>query len=106
MSTGGEARGGWDAGPARMGQRSARGPPTRLPSLAPCTPHTTHTHTHTPPPLHPCARSNPSFLLLDEPTSGLDAFQAQNVMESLWVLASNGRTVISTIHPPRSSIYT
>ena len=49
--------------------------------------------------------SGASLLFLDEPTSGLDAFQAQNVMESLWVLAGNGRTVITTIHQPRSSIY-
>lgn len=37
--------------------------------------------------------SNPSLIFLDEPTSGLDAFQAQNVMEALWTLAGNGRTV-------------
>lgn len=36
---------------------------------------------------------------------GLDSFQAQNVMEALWTLAHNGRCVISTIHQPRSSIY-
>jgi ABC-type multidrug transport system ATPase subunit len=42
-----------------------------------------------------------SLIFLDEPTSGLDAFQAQAVMESLWSLASNGRTVVSTIHQPR-----
>ena len=49
--------------------------------------------------------SGASLIFLDEPTSGLDAFQAQNVMESLWTLAGGGRTVISTIHQPRSSIY-
>jgi len=49
--------------------------------------------------------SGASLIFLDEPTSGLDAFQAQNVMESLWTLAGNGRTVLSTIHQPRSSIY-
>ena len=42
-----------------------------------------------------------SLIFLDEPTSGLDAFQAQAVMQSLWSLASNGRTVVSTIHQPR-----
>lgn len=30
---------------------------------------------------------------------------AQNVMESLWALAKRGRTVLCTIHQPRSSIY-
>ncbi|PSC71035.1 ABC ATP-binding isoform 2 [Micractinium conductrix] len=49
--------------------------------------------------------SNPSLIFLDEPTSGLDAFQAQNVMEALWTLAGNGRTVVTTIHQPRSSIF-
>ncbi len=49
--------------------------------------------------------SGASLLLLDEPTSGLDAFQAANVMESLWTLAGTGRSVIASIHQPRSSIY-
>jgi ABC-type multidrug transport system ATPase subunit/ABC-type multidrug transport system permease subunit len=49
--------------------------------------------------------SGASLIFLDEPTSGLDAFQAMNVMESLWTLASNGRTIITTIHQPRSSIF-
>lgn len=49
--------------------------------------------------------SGASLIFLDEPTSGLDAFQAMNVMESLWTLTSNGRTIITTIHQPRSSIF-
>ncbi|GAQ82936.1 ABC transporter G family [Klebsormidium nitens] len=49
--------------------------------------------------------SNPSMIFLDEPTSGLDSFQALNVMSSLGALADKGRTIISTIHQPRSSIY-
>ncbi|KAL4437525.1 hypothetical protein ABPG77_003506 [Micractinium sp. CCAP 211/92] len=49
--------------------------------------------------------SNPSLIFVDEPTSGLDAFQAQNVMEALWTLAGAGRTVVCTIHQPRSSIF-
>ncbi|GMI03669.1 hypothetical protein TrVE_jg3568 [Triparma verrucosa] len=48
---------------------------------------------------------NPSCLFLDEPTSGLDSFQAQSVMGALKTLASNGRTVVASIHQPRSSIY-
>ena len=48
---------------------------------------------------------NPSILFLDEPTSGLDAFQAFNVMQSLWSLAQAGRTVLATVHQPRSSIF-
>ncbi|KAI0561378.1 hypothetical protein FGB62_85g11 [Gracilaria domingensis] len=49
--------------------------------------------------------TNPSLLFLDEPTTGLDSFNALNVMTALRQLASNGRTIISTIHQPRSSIF-
>ncbi|KAJ3983171.1 hypothetical protein F5890DRAFT_1524940 [Lentinula detonsa] len=49
--------------------------------------------------------TSPSILFLDEPTSGLDAFNAYNVIESLVSLAKNyHRTVIFTIHQPRSNI--
>lgn len=48
---------------------------------------------------------NPSLLFLDEPTSGLDSFQAQSVMECMNDLARNGRTIVASIHQPRSSIY-
>eukprot|EP00736_Rhodelphis_marinus_P011077 Rmarinus@m.24838 len=49
--------------------------------------------------------ANPSLLFLDEPTTGLDSFQAYNVMEALQRLASGGRTILTTIHQPRSSIF-
>jgi ABC-type multidrug transport system ATPase subunit len=49
--------------------------------------------------------TSPSILFLDEPTSGLDAFNAFNVVESLVALARNhNRTVVFTIHQPRSNI--
>ena len=49
--------------------------------------------------------TSPSILFLDEPTSGLDAFNAYNVIECLVTLAkSYQRTVIFTIHQPRSNI--
>mmetsp|Transcript_32199 Transcript_32199/g.37836 ORF Transcript_32199/g.37836 Transcript_32199/m.37836 type:complete len:663 (-) Transcript_32199:31-2019(-) len=48
---------------------------------------------------------NPSMLFLDEPTSGLDSFQAQSVMTCIGGLAKNGRTVVASIHQPRSSIF-
>ncbi|PHH59424.1 hypothetical protein CDD81_3210 [Ophiocordyceps australis] len=49
--------------------------------------------------------TSPSILFLDEPTSGLDAFNAYNVVECLVTLAKNyKRTVIFTIHQPRSNI--
>ena len=49
--------------------------------------------------------SDPEALFLDEPTSGLDSFQAQRCMDALKQLAKNGRTIVCTIHQPRSSIY-
>ncbi|KAB5594904.1 ATP-dependent permease [Ceratobasidium theobromae] len=49
--------------------------------------------------------TSPSILFLDEPTSGLDAYNAYNVVESLTTLAREyKRTVIFTIHQPRSNI--
>ncbi|KAH8092680.1 hypothetical protein BXZ70DRAFT_453314 [Cristinia sonorae] len=49
--------------------------------------------------------TSPSILFLDEPTSGLDAYNALSVVESLISLARNyNRTVIFTIHQPRSNI--
>lgn len=49
--------------------------------------------------------TSPSILFLDEPTSGLDAYNAFNVVECLVNLAKNyNRTVILTIHQPRSNI--
>lgn len=49
--------------------------------------------------------TDPSLVFLDEPTSGLDSFNAQSVMQLLLKLARNNRTIVTTIHQPRSSIY-
>ncbi|CAG8460707.1 452_t:CDS:10 [Dentiscutata erythropus] len=50
--------------------------------------------------------TSPSILFLDEPTSGLDAYNAYNVIECLVTLAREyHRTVICTIHQPRSNIF-
>ena len=49
--------------------------------------------------------TSPSILFLDEPTSGLDAFNAFNVVECLVTLAKTyNRTILFTIHQPRSNI--
>ena len=40
-----------------------------------------------------------------EPTSGLDSFQAQSVVSALKKLADEGRTIVTVIHQPRSSIF-
>jgi ABC-type multidrug transport system ATPase subunit len=49
---------------------------------------------------------NPPIVFLDEPTSGLDSFQALQVMKTVCSLARNqGRTVVTSVHQPRSSIW-
>lgn len=48
---------------------------------------------------------NPSLLLLDEPTSGLDSTTAQRIMSTLRWLARGGRTVVTTIHQPSSTLF-
>ncbi|RKU42524.1 hypothetical protein DL546_004229 [Coniochaeta pulveracea] len=49
--------------------------------------------------------SNPSVLFLDEPTTGLDASSAYQLVRTLKGLAESGRTVVMTIHQPRSEIW-
>jgi ABC-type multidrug transport system ATPase subunit len=49
--------------------------------------------------------SNPSLLWLDEPTTGLDSTSAYQVVKTLQNLARRGRTIIVTIHQPRSEIF-
>lgn len=49
--------------------------------------------------------SNPSVLFLDEPTTGLDASSAFQLVRTLKGLALKGRTVVVTIHQPRSEIW-
>lgn len=49
--------------------------------------------------------TDPRVLLLDEPTSGLDAFTAFSIIEVLKGLADEGRTVIFSIHQPRSDMF-
>ena len=49
--------------------------------------------------------SNPSLLWLDEPTTGLDSTSAYQIVKTLQTLARKGRTIIVTIHQPRSEIW-
>ncbi|KAH3674487.1 hypothetical protein WICMUC_003325 [Wickerhamomyces mucosus] len=49
--------------------------------------------------------SNPSLLFLDEPTTGLDAHSAYLLIKTLKSLAMKGRTIIISIHQPRSDIF-
>nr|QFR37220.1 ABC transporter [Cyberlindnera americana] len=50
--------------------------------------------------------SNPQIMFLDEPTSGLDSFTASTILEILQKLADEGKTIIMTIHQPRSDLFT
>ena len=49
--------------------------------------------------------SNPSVLFLDEVTTGLDATSAFQLIRTLKMLSNKGRTVVVTIHQPRSEIW-
>ncbi|GAM19751.1 hypothetical protein SAMD00019534_029260 [Acytostelium subglobosum LB1] len=49
--------------------------------------------------------TGPSILFLDEPTSGLDASTSLSVIKAIRRLANSGRTIICTIHQPRSNIF-
>lgn len=49
--------------------------------------------------------TDPHLLILDEPTSGLDAFTAGSIIEVLRSLAAQNRTIIFTIHQPRSDFF-
>uniref|UniRef100_A0A0X3NNG1 ABC transporter domain-containing protein n=2 Tax=Schistocephalus solidus TaxID=70667 RepID=A0A0X3NNG1_SCHSO len=49
--------------------------------------------------------TEPCIIFLDEPTTGLDAHTAMVVMQVLKRLALEGRTIITSIHQPKSSIY-
>jgi ABC-type multidrug transport system ATPase subunit len=49
--------------------------------------------------------ANPAVIFADEPSTGLDATSAKNVIKTLKDLARKGRTVIVTIHQPRSEIW-
>ncbi|KAL8617303.1 hypothetical protein ACOMHN_061017 [Nucella lapillus] len=48
---------------------------------------------------------DPSLLFLDEPTSGLDSFTASHLVSTLSQLARNRRTILMSIHQPRSNIF-
>ena len=50
-------------------------------------------------------QQNKGLLFLDEPTSGLDSNTANNIMGMLLALSRRGRTVMCTIHQPRSAIF-
>lgn len=48
---------------------------------------------------------NPSVIFLDEPTTGLDANSAYLLVKTCHELAARGRTLIMSLHQPRSDIF-
>ena len=44
-------------------------------------------------------------MFFDEPTSGLDSFMAMSIVDSMKMMASQGKTIICTIHQPSSEIF-
>ncbi|XP_065681932.1 protein white isoform X2 [Hydra vulgaris] len=49
--------------------------------------------------------TDPKLLFVDEPTSGLDSFMAESVITCLQKIASEGTTIIATIHQPSSEVF-
>lgn len=49
--------------------------------------------------------SSPLVLFLDEPTTGLDSYTAQEVMDTVSLLAKSGITVCATIHSPTPHVF-
>jgi ABC-type multidrug transport system ATPase subunit len=49
--------------------------------------------------------TSPHILYLDEPTSGLDSASAFSVMKCIVDLSKQGRTIVFSIHQPRSNIF-
>ena len=48
---------------------------------------------------------DPALVLLDEPTSGLDSYMAYELVDNLRTITNQGRSIITTIHQPRSEIF-
>lgn len=49
--------------------------------------------------------TSPLVLFLDEPTTGLDSYTAQEVMDTVALLARSGITVCATIHSPSPHVF-
>jgi ABC-type multidrug transport system ATPase subunit len=49
--------------------------------------------------------TDPALLFCDEPTTGLDSFSAQKIVNMMETMATQGKTVLCTIHQPSSEVF-
>jgi ATP-binding cassette, subfamily G (WHITE), eye pigment precursor transporter len=49
--------------------------------------------------------TDPPLLFCDEPTTGLDSFSAQKIVHMMSNMASQGKTIVCTIHQPSSELF-
>ncbi|CAI4226905.1 unnamed protein product [Auanema sp. JU1783] len=49
--------------------------------------------------------TDPAIMYCDEPTSGLDAFMAAQVVSALKLMAEKGKTIVTVIHQPSSTVF-
>lgn len=49
--------------------------------------------------------TQPTILFCDEPTTGLDSYSAQQLVQTLQLLARRGTTIMCTIHQPSSQLF-
>lgn len=49
--------------------------------------------------------TEPQVILLDEPTSGLDSISSKRLVKLFKRLASNGKTIVFTIHSPAAETF-
>ncbi|XP_066997954.2 protein scarlet [Anabrus simplex] len=49
--------------------------------------------------------TDPPLLFCDEPTTGLDSYSAQMILQIMKFMASNGKTILCTIHQPSSELF-
>lgn len=49
--------------------------------------------------------TDPPLLFCDEPTTGLDSYSAQKLVRMMNIMASQGKTILCTIHQPSSELF-
>ena len=49
--------------------------------------------------------TDPPIMFCDEPTTGLDSYSAQKLISMMNIMATNGKTILCTIHQPSSELF-